>query len=293
MTLGDCAAAGQADIAEFYDTDGTPEPGDVVIPKAGIEYGVTRSSSVGQANAIGIVSTNPAADSIMGNNVKTNSRQPIALSGRIPLKVSLENGPVVAGDLLMTGSQPGTAAKAIGSSPRVSDLVAREEQDRAVTHAKDLPDYTSDPSRWSDDTGKIMVFLKLSGGSAPLNQSDLQTAVFDGGVVARDTTFNGVVAFNKGVHFADTATFDGNIAVNQDTAGTMTIPQGDQSAIVSFSKPHLGQPIVTISPKQFITGSYRVTKVDSQRFTIELTQPQSQDVDFNWTALDSTASVSY
>lgn len=307
MTLGDCAATGQADLAEFYDTDNTPEPGDVVIPKAGIEYGVTRSSSIGQGNAIGIVSTNPAADTIMGNNVKSNSRQPVALAGRIPLKVSLENGPIVAGDLLMTGSEPGTAVKAIGSaptvavalesysesSPRVSELVTREEQDRAITHAKDLPHYTSDPSRWSNDTGKIMVFLKLSGGSTPLNQTDLQAAVFDGGIVARDTTFNGVVAFNKNVRFADTATFDGNIAVNQDTAGTAKIPKGQQSATISFSTPHSSQPIVTISPKQFIVGSYRVTKVSAEQFTIELTQPQQEDVEFNWTALDSTSSASY
>lgn len=301
MVLGDCQATGQADLAEYYDTDGTPEPGDIVIPKPGLTYGITRSHQSGQPNAIGIVSTNPMADGILGHNVTSGNRQPVALAGRVPLKVSLENGPIEAGDLLMVGSHPGTAAKATGGaptvgvalesytseSPRVSSLVRAEEADRATAHAGELAPYSSQPSQWPADTGKIMAMLKMTGGS-PLSNTDINNAVFNGGVVARDTTFNGIVAFNQGVTFADNATFNGTIAVNKDTAGIAKVLRGQQKVTITFEKPHPTIPIVTVSPKQFTAGSFRVTDVTTDEFTIELSTVQQQDIEFNWTAFDTT-----
>jgi parallel beta-helix repeat protein len=98
VTLGDCNSVGQADLAEMYDTNGNLEPGDVVYPSG--QYKVDKTSHAYQKNAIGVVSTNPTADGIIGNNVTSPNRQPVALAGRIPVKVSLENGPISAGDFL-------------------------------------------------------------------------------------------------------------------------------------------------------------------------------------------------
>lgn len=175
LKLGDCAAAGQADLAEFYATDGRVEPGDLVAPTAtGGVMGVTTKAY--QPNMIGIVSTNPIADGIIGWSEKSATRQPIALAGRVPLKVSLQNGDIRAGDPLTASSTPGVAMKAttagriIGyaledytsASSALSDWVVREEADRNKTHAGTLAPYTSRPDSWATGTGKIMVFANAS-----------------------------------------------------------------------------------------------------------------------------------
>ena len=299
LTLGDCAATGQADVAEFYAVEGEAEPGDIVIPSGG--YTVKRSDTPAQRNVIGIISTNPVADGILGHNVTDTSRQPVALAGRIPLKVSLENGSIAAGDLLTAGSVPGTAARATGTepivgialeaydanSPRVSPLVSAEETARSTTHP-DLPDYVSDPSKWPASTGKVMAFLRLSSGSAPLDQTAVQQAAFNGGLVADDTTFGGLVAFNKNVTFHGSATFDSTVMLGKDSAGTVTIPAGQTSVGIAFAGPSAGNPVVNATPKQFINGSYRVTGITDAGFVIELSLPQAADVDFNWTAFNKS-----
>lgn len=300
LTLGDCQATGQADLAEFYDTDGNVEPGDVVAPNSDGGYSVSKTTESKQSNIIGIASTNPTADGIIGHNVESDTRQPVALAGRVPLKVSLENGPIAIGDHLTASAQFGVAMKAqpgdptVGialesydsSSQPVSNLVTAEEDDRAVVHADDLPEYRSDPSRWPEGVGKVMVFLKLDSGNN-LSQTALQQAVFDGGIVAKDTTFNGLVTFNGQVKFSDNATFTENISVNDSTAGMTTLPQNQTSTTVTFAQPHSQTPVINATPDQFISGTFRITNITPSQFTIEVTEEQTKDTTFNWTAFSN------
>jgi len=73
---------------------------------------------------LGIVSTRPAF--IAGR--PATSTYPIALSGRVPTKVSGINGPIKAGDPLAPTSIPGIAAKAIHTGPIVG--LALEDYDQ-------------------------------------------------------------------------------------------------------------------------------------------------------------------
>ena len=118
VLLGDCSSGG-ADIAEYYGSkDTTIEAGDVVMAAAGaMNVGsnskayVNKSDSSYQGNMIGIVSTNPY-DSFGRNFDPSEHSFPVALIGRIPVKISLENGAIKAGDLLTSSSVPGVAMKA-------------------------------------------------------------------------------------------------------------------------------------------------------------------------------------
>jgi hypothetical protein len=144
-----------------------------VYPTGG--YTVDKTTASYQATAIGIISTNPIADGIIGNNVTSAHRQPIALAGRVPAKVSLMNGPIQAGDSLTASPIAGFAMKATasgtiigkaledydGTQPRISALVTAEESDRAVAHATDLSHYQSNANFWPTDTAKIMVFVNV------------------------------------------------------------------------------------------------------------------------------------
>ena len=63
---------------------------------------------------IGVVSTNPGVllNSDMDLEGTDQSLNPIALSGRVPCKVTDEGGPIKRGDLLTSSSTPGHAMKA-------------------------------------------------------------------------------------------------------------------------------------------------------------------------------------
>ena len=107
------------DIAEVYQTDGDVEVGDVVVAGHADRI-LQKSSKPYQADIIGIVSGSPAL-LFEGSEMKIGgtpdrfikgTKPPIALAGRVPVKVSMENGPVKVGDYLTSSSAPGIAMRA-------------------------------------------------------------------------------------------------------------------------------------------------------------------------------------
>jgi hypothetical protein len=106
------------DYAESYPTqDSTIGGGDIVaIDRLNPENVIKGNNS----NSIfGVVSTNPAI-LINGSDIRTGtdiSKQPegtvpIALAGRVPVKVNLQGGPIKAGDYITASSIPGVGKKA-------------------------------------------------------------------------------------------------------------------------------------------------------------------------------------
>ena len=88
-------STGSYDFAEMFPSSGTLEAGDVVVFDTVSEH-VRRSSTAQDAQVAGIVSTRPgflAGDGKPGD-------YPIALAGRVPTKVTTENGTIEVGDPL-------------------------------------------------------------------------------------------------------------------------------------------------------------------------------------------------
>lgn len=133
-----------ADVAENYISKDQLEPGDVVIPEAkGSDQAITKSIHPYQNQLLGIVSTEPGVRLNSDAHPDNNHPYivPIALSGRVPVKVSMENGPVSVGDLLTSSSIPGIAMKSIKPGMIIG---------------KALEDFHADTA------GKIMAFISLS-----------------------------------------------------------------------------------------------------------------------------------
>ncbi len=116
------------DLAENYPSkDNTMEPGDVVIADPNNTEYVKRSEGSYQGSVIGIISTKPGIllggfgdeEKRFGNDKK----YPIALAGRIPTKVSTENGPIKPGDYLTSSSIPGVAMKATQAGTTIAKAV--------------------------------------------------------------------------------------------------------------------------------------------------------------------------
>ena len=95
------------DIAEAWEMATDVEAGDVVVIDPQDGGLLIRSARPYDTAVAGIVSGEPAL--LVG---QSNDETPLALAGRVPCKVSAENGPILPGDLLTTSSTPGHAMKA-------------------------------------------------------------------------------------------------------------------------------------------------------------------------------------
>lgn len=102
-----------ADLGEIYASKmGALEPGTVVSADSSLIAGVQPSTHMYDSTAIGVVSTKPGIVIGDANQMGVGSPVVVALSGRIPVKVSTESGEIHAGDYLTTSSTPGVAMKA-------------------------------------------------------------------------------------------------------------------------------------------------------------------------------------
>ncbi len=102
--------AGAYDLAEMYPThDETMEAGDVVAIDEVWEGYMRKSTKPYDKSLAGVVSTNPG---FLLSGPKDENTQPIALVGRVPVKITLEGGPIKPGDPLTSASYPGYAMKA-------------------------------------------------------------------------------------------------------------------------------------------------------------------------------------
>lgn len=108
--------SGPRDLAENYYSDLTLDPGDVVCLDRK-EDRIVKSERANDDLIIGVISTLPGflLGVEHGEDEKRHDGKrayPVALSGRVPCKVTDENGPINRGDLLTSSSTIGHAMKA-------------------------------------------------------------------------------------------------------------------------------------------------------------------------------------
>jgi hypothetical protein len=99
------------DLAENYLSDSPLEPGDVVSLDPDRDL-IILSDKPNDTSVLGVISTEPG---ILLNSDPDESSEnlfPVALSGRVPCKVTDENGAIKRGDLLTSSSTKGRAMKA-------------------------------------------------------------------------------------------------------------------------------------------------------------------------------------
>lgn len=108
------ATHGGADLAEEYNTaDSSIEVGDVVKLTG---KNIDKTTSAYDETVVGVVSQNPGlklSDDNHYDSIETNMR-PVALAGRVYVKVTSENGNIKAGDYLVSSSKAGYAMKQCG-----------------------------------------------------------------------------------------------------------------------------------------------------------------------------------
>jgi hypothetical protein len=114
----DCLQTGGADVAERVNASEALQPGDVVEidPAHPDHFRLARTAY--STLLAGVISSKPAI--VMGvegitvaNDSASDARPPLALVGRVPVRVSTENGPIHVGDLLVASATPGHAMRGV------------------------------------------------------------------------------------------------------------------------------------------------------------------------------------
>lgn len=243
-----------SDYAEDYGTtDASIMAGDVVAldqskpaMQAINRYGqvdskawIVKASSSDPADAIGVVSTSPGQ--VIGKAIFSTGDNPrsVALSGRVPVKVSDENGPVKLGDYLVPSSTPGVAMKAVSPGMVIGQALSGFDgpgQGTVTAFIKNTyypGDTGSSGSAQNGNNGSSNSnYLYLQNGSSATLQSlavtdlttvsDLQATgtVTTGSLVATTTTSDNVTATNT---TTDALSVGGNANVGNLVAnGTIT-----------------------------------------------------------------------
>jgi hypothetical protein len=218
-----------SDIAEnYYVADLSVEAGDVVsispedtetysnFEKGKYRYFVQKSQQPYEDGLMGMITTMPniilgsagkLTEDKFGNQLEDGPEtRPVALAGRTPVKISLENGPIEIGDFLTSSSVPGVAMKATGAGRvigralepfdgtvttcSVEVIEKPEEEDSSLggedispkTTIKEIIDAIEDSStpktirvvncvQEQSDQGKVIMFIELGWQG-----SDLQVA---------------------------------------------------------------------------------------------------------------------
>jgi hypothetical protein len=291
---------GGADLAEAYSSkDLSITPGDIVSVDGTLENGVQKSIKQYDPTVLGIVSTKPGM--ILGDSAGIGAPVLVALSGRVPVKVSTENGAIKAGDYLTTSSIPGVAMKATKAGVIIGTAMVDyngEGIGKVVAFVKNgssLGSNSDDVNKGIDLLTQLLAdpisnssdLLNASGAatnSAELanNTSTIETNLV--GYVSKVVTnmFKNVVEFFGNVIFHADVTFLGRPTFNSDTGGFAVINTGAHEVTINFDKEYQNTPIVIGSPDTAVL--YSITDVSTKGFKIKLTQVEKQDIKFSWTA---------
>jgi hypothetical protein len=276
-----------ADLAEIYTTnDSSIEEGDVVSLDPSLKTGMKKSQKPYDQNVLGIISTRPGL--VIGGVDKEGVRaMPVALAGRVPVKVSIENGKIAAGDYLTTSSTPGVAMR----STRAGAIIGK-----AMTSFE------------GEEVGQILAYanngFSLGSGLADGNyeneasrsaelaaDSVIKANIFDQINKIMSDLFDKTVEFFGQVIFQADVTFLGRPTFNKDTAGHALIKAGQSEASIAFKKEYSSQPVVNVSVN--LVGAvqpdevpgYAVYDLSTKGFKVKLSRVAAFDLDFSWIAL--------
>ncbi len=161
----------KSDVAEYIkDSYGNTQPADVVVADAYNKESVVKSSKPYQTGVLGVISTYPSLtmgmelviDEKTGEEKKGVNVAKLALSGRVPVNVTGENGPIQPGDYLTTSSTPGFAMKwtlldvtEAKDFDELKQILAENERRRGTIIGKAVEGFSG------SGTGKIMVLISL------------------------------------------------------------------------------------------------------------------------------------
>ena len=301
--------ASSTDLAENYsDKDNSLQPADIVALDPTTKKGVKKTTSAQESGMLGIVSTEPglALSDISDTDGSTDliHPKPIALSGRVPTKVSTINGDIQVGDYLTSSPIPGVAMKATRAGQVVAkalenytsadphtvgvilsfvNLSWNDPDPQSVVGISDqLGSFTSSPVIFKANSDSINAFQIQNTNGEPLLVADtaaMQVTITNL-VVTTNLMVNGHIIAGGSVPTVSlglAACSNPTIAIaGNDTLGRVAITTGHNCnnkgtlATVTFKTTYGSAPIVLLTPEgQPAAGLMAYATTTPNNFTID------------------------
>jgi hypothetical protein len=138
-TGGNVEVSCNQDVAETFAVPEATEPGDLVVlvnQSSASMPTVSKSTRPYESLLLGAVSTSPGLvfdrgeTLLAGDNSKliTSKKTVVGLVGRVPVKVSLENGPIAVGDPITSSSTKGVAMRATKAGQIIGYALEKADQ---------------------------------------------------------------------------------------------------------------------------------------------------------------------
>ena len=297
--LDDCTTSVNPDYAEMYAVEVGTTYGHIVA--AGSEYITTEASELlpesyrlvklvkstkTDNKLVGIVSNNYSDFTSTGYNIKQEDNpMPVALVGRVPTFVSLENGPIEVGDPITASSIPGVGMKATESGPVVGTALAAMDDTQCQADGNGAC------------TQQLQVFVNVGWYVAPLEtvsgqlETNLDVQTLTAGTIHTQVLFvgdkkisltkNGKLKIDADVEI-NGELFANKLNVSDEAAGSSTLAVGKTKIFVETSLlTDKSQVLITLNT--LTEKAIAVTKKEPGKgFTVEITSPEPQDIDFDW-----------
>ncbi|HSW88632.1 MAG TPA: hypothetical protein VLG12_05735, partial [Candidatus Saccharimonadales bacterium] len=226
-----------ADYAENYVSSQQLSPGDIIMPaKDGNNNAIIKTTNAYQSETIGVVSTNPGVT--LNANAQADTKHPnlypIALSGRVPVNVSTENGVIHTGDFITTSSLPGIGMKATQSGIVIGKALEDFDQSQGIT-------------------GKILMYVNLIwvnpdkiAANSPASMLDTTNATISGTL----SVLNRTLLSDVGVTGKITA---GLLAING-----LDISQGNPAATINTTSSPLKLQSLELAGIDILNGKITI-----------------------------------
>ncbi|WKZ28868.1 MAG: hypothetical protein QY323_05060 [Patescibacteria group bacterium] len=284
---GDLALAGSLtvngglDYAETFPAAPDLDAGDIVMVDAANTngYGVKKSDAAYENTLLGVISTKPGF--LTGKS--TAGTQPVALAGRVPVKVNTESGEIKPGDPITSSSTPGVGMKAAEAGRVIG--IALEGWNGSGTGRITVfvnPSWWNGPAALAgaiaggtlSTNGETLIDLKnstLAGVSAIVSTSGLWSVTSDGILAAQKVEAKSVQAENV-------------VLVQSESAASVSegvVPEGYNATLVR-------NPSMTSNAKVFVSflgdpgGGYWIGEKGEGDFTLHLARPATQDLPFEY-----------
>jgi hypothetical protein len=266
---------GSYDVAENYPASNSAAtvPGTIVaLDPSGNESITTAAAG---ATVLGVVSTNPGL--VLGGADASTTAQlkaPVALSGRVPVSVSMEGGPISVGDRIALSSTPGVGMKATESGETVGIAL----QSASVAGKIDVfvePQYYFDPGELSLTAAANTV--SIGSGAAGINGASGASA---GGSSATNLAVSGNIS-STNITASGAGTFTGALS-----AASVSAPIFEESGAGStFSQTFSGLSIAGTPATSVLTTDgtgvdiYKLAYLDTtgvQKLTTQMSSLISQ-----------------
>ncbi|MDP2676653.1 MAG: DUF5011 domain-containing protein [bacterium] len=160
-------STGNSDVAEMYFSDEEIENGEIIVTIGG--YTIGRATQDNKNAVIGVVSTKPGL--LIGADDKQTgaNKYPVALAGRVPVKVSTEGGDINIGDRVVLSSLDGigmSAESGISAGPIIGIALEAFDGTKALSEAviDQLADNETPKEKIEAEENKIDDGCYYSGG---------------------------------------------------------------------------------------------------------------------------------